>query len=208
MKRAPTLTVTAANGVTFLVRLVRLGDPYGREFCLTHDGSDALLEFYDTRYPFWYDYVGPKADAIAANAPVLGQFASRYCLSTLTQGGCRGGLNLDDGVPDWRLDAESMANVLAWAEALPPKVPENFTPGQRVILRCHVRRTKESLGGYYYTLKPGTIVHVVHNDPACHSVAVSDVAEADGRIGEDIFRVSKHMLTPAPELEPSGFQTT
>ena len=35
------------------VRIVRKGDKWGRDFCLTHDqdGDKAMVEFYDSRYP-------------------------------------------------------------------------------------------------------------------------------------------------------------
>ena len=35
----------------FNVRIVRAGDRYGRDNCLTHDKDEPLVEFYDSRYP-------------------------------------------------------------------------------------------------------------------------------------------------------------
>ena len=88
----------AKNGVPFLPRRLNYGDKYGRENCLTHDKSDPLIEFYDTRYKD-SDFNG-------------GQFVSRYYLSTLLQHKPDTGLNLHGGVPDWKIDAQNLQNVL------------------------------------------------------------------------------------------------
>lgn len=77
----------------FNVRIVRTGDKYGREMCLTHEKDEPLVEFYDARY---------------------NQFVSRYYASTLLEsGGYPGGLCLDGGHPDeWSVSAEGMARVI------------------------------------------------------------------------------------------------
>lgn len=120
MKNAPTFTITAKNGVPFLIRFVRLGDPWGAEFRLTWDGSDACVEFYDTRYPHERDFIGSRAEAKVADAPILGQFVTRYNLSQLTQGRCRHGLILNGGIPDWQVDGDTMAEIMAWIDTVPP----------------------------------------------------------------------------------------
>jgi hypothetical protein len=94
--------ISASNGVPFNMRLVRKGDTYGRDLCLTHDKDDALVEFYDARYRFEGE-----------RGAEFGQFVSRYYLSTLCKSKNKGGLNLDGGVDAWTIDADGMA--LAYA---------------------------------------------------------------------------------------------
>jgi len=102
------IQVTNKDGITFNVRLVLQGDTYGRQGCLIHEENDPLVEFYDTRYDF-EDFEG------------LGQFVSRYYLSTLNEreldfeGGSYG-LQLDGGVDAWYVDGESMDEILGWID--------------------------------------------------------------------------------------------
>jgi hypothetical protein len=81
----------------FNVRIVRKGDKYGLDFCLTHKQDDSLVEFYDVRYPH----------------TEFGQFVSRYYVSTILERE-RNGLCLDGGVPDWSISANDMDIVRAW----------------------------------------------------------------------------------------------
>ena len=81
----------------FNVRLVRQGEKYGRNDCLTHEHPEALVEFYDRRYPKF----GP-----------LGQFVSRYYLSTLMA--AQGGLNMQGGVSAWQMSASELEQVQGW----------------------------------------------------------------------------------------------
>lgn len=92
------------EGNPFGVRIVREGDCYGLDDCLTYDetddhfrAGDPLIEFYDMRYT---DRFGER-----------GQFVSRYCRSTLMERDGRYGLNLDGGVPAWRIDVDAMQQV-------------------------------------------------------------------------------------------------
>lgn len=102
------MQVTNDIGITFNVRLVFQGETYGRRGCLIHDKKDPLVEFYDTRYDF-EDFDG------------LGQFVSRYYLSTLLErdtdfeGGSYG-LQLDGGSDNWYVTSENMDEILSWAE--------------------------------------------------------------------------------------------
>lgn len=73
----------------FNVTLVRKGDRYGRENCLTHAHDEPMVEFYDA------GLIKPGFTA--------GQFISRYYLSTLRKH--TGGLALDLGIPQWSLTA-------------------------------------------------------------------------------------------------------
>ena len=82
------------------VRIVRKGDTYGREFCLTYDKDEPMVEFYDGRYPHCK----------------FGQFVSRYNVATIlgTDGWGRGegGLILDGGnVNEWTVQEKDMDTV-------------------------------------------------------------------------------------------------
>ena len=112
---APTLSFTADNGTPFVARMVRHGDRYGLDMCLTHtpkpeyDFDSPLIEFYDARYDFDKDTDGTP----------LGQFVSRYYLSTL-HGPLRHwttnqGVQLHGNVAAWSVDPQSLANVILWA---------------------------------------------------------------------------------------------
>ena len=108
----PTHTTTdPASGLTWTVRLVRKGDPYGLNLQVVHDKDDPMVEFYDTRHPHteW------------------GQFVSRYNLSTLREHPERG-INLDGGIPDWSVSAELMSEVYAW---LPDNVLDAMDAAQQ-----------------------------------------------------------------------------
>jgi len=82
--------------LTWAVRIVEKGDKYGLKDCLTHEGDEPLVEFYDTRYE--------HTD--------LGQFVSRYFLETLIDG--EGGLNLQGGVPMWSINEPCMNRIRDW----------------------------------------------------------------------------------------------
>lgn len=96
MTNSKTHTFKAENGVTFLARRIDQDKSYGLNDCLTHGATDALVEFYDTRYPH----------------TAYGQFVSRYYLSTLQEHALDEGLNLCGGVPDWSSDAASLQAVV------------------------------------------------------------------------------------------------
>jgi hypothetical protein len=110
-----TLTLTAANGIAFTAQILRAGDSYGRDNCLEvgaeklnkySGGHPALVEFYDTRYPF---------DKDKNNDLVLGQFIGRYYAATLLSNNeINTGLDLHGGVPDWGLDSKTLAKFLSW----------------------------------------------------------------------------------------------
>ena len=84
----------------FNVRVVNQGDKYGRDFCLTHDKANPLVEFYDARYPH----------------TEFGQFVSRYYVSTILgtdgYGRAEGGLCLDGGnANEWTVSDQDMTTV-------------------------------------------------------------------------------------------------
>ena len=116
MTLAPKLSFTADHGTPFVARIVRYGDRYGRDMCLTHtpkpeyDFDSPLIEFYDTRNDFDTDTDGTP----------LGQFVSRYYLSTLQ--GRTGhpnhsnrGVQLHGNERAWSVDPQSLAKVIRWA---------------------------------------------------------------------------------------------
>lgn len=90
------------------MRLVRPGERYGRDHVLVNEYDDVLVEFYDA------DYAGDERFG------ELGQFVSRYMLSTLRAGRNsheQYGVDLEGGVPKWKLTAEQMREVHAQLEA-------------------------------------------------------------------------------------------
>lgn len=105
-----TVSVTSTTGVRFNVVVLETGDHYGLDDCLTVgegnslrlEGEGPFVEFYDARFAFT-----PQ-----------GQFVSRYGVSTILgtdgYGTGTGGLNLDAGIPDWKIDAAAMDVVRAW----------------------------------------------------------------------------------------------
>lgn len=96
-----------AHDARFTMRVVGDGDRYGRGMSLTHTGPDPLVEFYDRRWDHDRDPDGL----------MLGQFISRYRLSTLLEPVRDGatvfetGITLDGGTA-WRVGPEGMADCL------------------------------------------------------------------------------------------------
>lgn len=80
-----------ANVGPFNVTIVRKGDHYGRENCLTHGEDEPMVEFYD-------------AGLVKPGFTTAGQFIARYYLSTLRKHS--GGLSMLTYVPQWTLTAE------------------------------------------------------------------------------------------------------
>lgn len=87
---------------TWAIRVINRGQNYGRDDALTNDGREALVEFFDTRYE--------HTD--------LGQFVSRYYVSTLTEAKDGPGLNLHDGEPSWRIGAACIGRIQQWLNTL------------------------------------------------------------------------------------------
>lgn len=84
-----------STGKSWMARIVKKGDKYGLNNCLTHDKPASMVEFYDT-----------------SNGE---QFVSRYYVVTFLGGIDDGvGLMLDGGCPAWNLDGESVDSVKEW----------------------------------------------------------------------------------------------
>ena len=102
----PVLPDNYPNAIPWTVRVVNDGDHYGLNMALIHEG-EPMVEFYDGRYPHAHDTDGN----------VLGQFVSRYYLSTLTARDPSYGLNLEGQVDEWSASSQMMHNVMEWVTA-------------------------------------------------------------------------------------------
>ena len=88
------------DGRTFTVRILHEGDNYGLNDCLVHEKSETIIEFFDKTH-------------VEGFTP-LGQFVSRYYLSTLEEGPNHG-INLYGGVDGWEVSAQNIQDALAFA---------------------------------------------------------------------------------------------
>lgn len=113
------LRVTNSQGLTFLVTVVRQGERYGHNKQLTHDQADPLIEVYDLTQANT-----PKRGGFGGFGPE-GQFVSRYDASTLAGG--TGGIDLQGGVPEWRIDAAAFAPVRALARKVADPNTKHWT---------------------------------------------------------------------------------
>ena len=88
----------------FLVLLIKKGDRYGRDMCLTNDG-DPLVSFYDKTYHHDDDEYGN----------FLGQHTGgTYYVKTLLDRDEEYGLNLYGGAPEWAVNVDEMKKVHEW----------------------------------------------------------------------------------------------
>jgi hypothetical protein len=94
-------TFVTAKGVPMVVRIVFPGENYGLKGCLVNE-KEPMVEFYDARYDHnpWL--------------PFVGQFISRYYVSTLLENDRGQGLCLDGGIPAWDVDAASLKVLKRW----------------------------------------------------------------------------------------------
>lgn len=120
------------SGIRWCVRMVTIGDQYGRNLCLTYGDreydqdkhDDPLIEFYDmdSGAAAIMRSSGDKTEAYLAEE--YGQFVSRYYYHTLKmrdplgEGGAltdwsQRGLCLDGGVDRWSVSSEFMVNAMA-----------------------------------------------------------------------------------------------
>lgn len=123
MNQLDLFETTAVSGRTMVARILRPGDSYGLDNCLTWgedagfgvvdpavkarihaENKDKLgIEFYDKTY------AGKKGFD-----PELGQFTgARYYLADILNG--NGGLCLVGHVPEWSIGATEMAFLRTWA---------------------------------------------------------------------------------------------
>jgi hypothetical protein len=109
----PTFEFTSKIGIPFLVRLVPPGAPYGHNMRQVNVAREAFVEFYDYRYDFCHEFIGSNDAAKGAGAKRLGQFITKYYLSTLLESR-PGPLCLNGGIPVWTVDGDSMEEVRKW----------------------------------------------------------------------------------------------
>lgn len=117
----PTIWIVNDKGRPFIARVVRKGDNYGLDFCITYgEGKDAfdwngkpkdeaaldpMVEFYDATLA-GDNHWGP-----------FGQFVSRYYVRTILDGDDYRGLCLDGGNADvWGIDGDAMFIVRQWLQ--------------------------------------------------------------------------------------------
>lgn len=93
-KRNTTHLVEGYNGRVFAAKVLVRGDKYGLDERLKWDDDEPCVEFYDTTF------------AHQKGFPRLGQFVSRYYLSTVLRHW--GELILHGGTPEWAIPGESM----------------------------------------------------------------------------------------------------
>ena len=103
------MIVTNSQRRAFLVRVVAKGERYGLDDRLVHKRADPLIEFSDLTY------------ANKKGFGERGQFVARYSANTLAESRSDTGLLLDGGIPEWFVDAEPLAPVLALARKIQQK---------------------------------------------------------------------------------------
>ncbi len=93
------LVLVVSGADMYHVRRVDKDDHYGRNYCLTHDEDEPLVEFY-----WWsdcknmsYDFEGTPEEAEAAGAKKLGYFVSRYNAGVFAERDPKYGLCLHGG---------------------------------------------------------------------------------------------------------------
>lgn len=82
------------------IRIVEEGDKYGRDDCLTYEKEEPVIEFYD----------GDNEFDKHTDGTMLGQFVSRYYISTIMDGK-GGGLNLMGYEPKWQIESLAMDSI-------------------------------------------------------------------------------------------------
>jgi hypothetical protein len=90
-------------GFPAVVKIVRKGETYGRDKCVTHEDERPLVEFYDGRY------------AGKEGFEPEGQFVSHYYVETIMERP-HIGLNLYGGEPQWKICADEMELVRLWLQ--------------------------------------------------------------------------------------------
>jgi hypothetical protein len=94
---------TSGQIVNWKVRILKNGDKYGRDNCLTNEGKP-LVEFISMD--------------VDKKAFPDGQFVSRYYLSTLLERPKPAGLCLDGGVNAWAINSQNYLQIDTWLSGL------------------------------------------------------------------------------------------
>jgi hypothetical protein len=111
------LEFTTSQNVPMLVRIVLPGQYYGRDNVVLNDSKEHLVEFFDTRYPFFKNTDGE----------ILGQFISRYYLTTLLESKNEG-ICLDGGNRIWDVDTNSFNKVIDYLVQFQNTLTKNSKP--------------------------------------------------------------------------------
>lgn len=123
---APRMTFTSFKGVPMLARLVRLGDRYGLDGCITHSLEDKYTSSKEPLIEF-YILIGDNKKGSLAWDGIMGYwFISRYyldtflgtCIYSRNGGPVKNGLCLDGAYHEYDLDAQDCQKVAAWIESL------------------------------------------------------------------------------------------
>ena len=115
------------------VRILRRGDRYGLNDCLTHEEDDPIIEFYDTNRTDDEEWK-------------RGHFVARYYVETLFDDEWdlqNQGLQLDGGVENWYVTPQAMARILCW---LRQEFPQ-FKPTAKQLSDWNFLRGRTSLEG-------------------------------------------------------------
>lgn len=124
--QADVKVVRASNGVVYLVRIVRKGDPKGLNWCLRHgEGEDAINWDGKPKDEKWAAPVVQFYDARHESDTNLGYFVSSYYASTLLgtdeysnrKPGEKRGIDLYGGNNDWKIDGETMYRIEQWVKS-------------------------------------------------------------------------------------------
>lgn len=110
-----TAVITSKTGRRFLVRILRAGDRYGLDDCLTWADGSPLSPSSDVDRPGveFYDYTYANQKTFGPR----GQFVSRYYVDTILEDGygiLGRGLDLHGGVDVWKIDGAAMRIVRDW----------------------------------------------------------------------------------------------
>ena len=90
------LSIVNNKGIKFNVIVVKSGENYGLNDALIND-SEPLVEFYDSRFTKGFTPIG--------------QFVSRYNLSTILEANENSGIDLLGYIPDWKISADNVKQV-------------------------------------------------------------------------------------------------
>jgi hypothetical protein len=97
--------ISTFNDRPWRVKLLLKGEAYGRNNCLTAERP--YVEFWDL-------HLAGKEGQSGHVWPEDGQFAARYCLSTLLNRNNNLGIDLLSYVDSWKISSEDFIKVRGW----------------------------------------------------------------------------------------------
>lgn len=107
----------------WMVRIVKTGEPYGRDYCLKNEDKEPLIEFYSLGDYRVIDENGrlkvdeQKKQEFRDKFPI-GQFVERYRLSDIMSHKLGVGLSLYGSEPRWTLYSDSFLKIYSWLKGL------------------------------------------------------------------------------------------